>query len=97
MVVTGWRSRASCAGDDDISWLRDEMTPDLALCCMSCPVRIECATEAISRSRDSDVGIWGGTTPSQRYAIREQHTTLIAAWRETTRIARDLYSPTDDD
>lgn len=97
MVVAGWRARASCAGDDSIEWLRDEMTPDLALCCLGCPVRIECSTEAIGRSRDSDVGIWGGTTPSQRYAIREQHTTLAEAWAETKRIAVEHYSDRDDE
>lgn len=50
---------------------------------MNCPVRIDCFTEALDRHHSEDVGIWGGTTPQQRDAIRRRRTTLSAAWKKT--------------
>ena len=38
--------------------------------CQRCPVRDPCLETALNHRVEADVGIWGGTTPSQRRQIR---------------------------
>lgn len=51
--------------------------------CLNCPVRLDCFGEALDRHHTEDVGIWGGTTPGQRDAIRRRRLTLNEAWKQT--------------
>jgi hypothetical protein len=51
--------------------------------CLDCPVRIDCFGEALDRHHTEDVGVWGGTTPGQRDAIRRRRLTLAVAWKQT--------------
>jgi WhiB family redox-sensing transcriptional regulator len=42
--------------------------------CKSCPHRIECAEWGVNKER---FGIWGGTTESERRAIRQQKNIIL--------------------
>jgi hypothetical protein len=39
--------------------------------CNGCEVRDECLALALTTSPEGDVGIWAGTTPSERGELRE--------------------------
>jgi WhiB family redox-sensing transcriptional regulator len=67
-----WRDLAACAGTDqrmffpaqgDANRLARQM-------CASCPVRIPCLDYAVDNHEE--FGIWGGTTPRERQAIRRR-------------------------
>ena len=65
-----WKAEAACVGRTDKDWYADFVMPDVAAICGRCPVRTDCLMEALGRRLDEDVGIWGGTSVSQRNAIR---------------------------
>jgi len=77
-----WRKRASCLNRTDLDWFADELTYQQALLCQDCPVRLPCVMEALPRDDYEDVGVWGGTIPAQRRAIRHKRTTLEAVWAQ---------------
>jgi WhiB family redox-sensing transcriptional regulator len=67
-----WHDQARCAGTDqrmffpaqgDANRLARQM-------CASCPVRIPCLDYAVDNHEE--FGIWGGTTPRERQAIRRR-------------------------
>lgn len=70
MVVKQWKGRAACIDRTEKDWDSEFVLPDLAAICGRCPVRAECLMEALDHKTDEDVGVWGGTSPSQRRAIR---------------------------
>lgn len=80
-----WQRRAACKNKVDDRWDLARMTAWCAQLCLSCPVRLECLSEALDRHADEDVGIWGGTTPAQRYRIRRRRTTVQKEWEATER------------
>lgn len=69
-MVVSWQAQAACIGRTDKDWDADFVMPDVAAICGQCPVRSECLMEALDRRPDEDVGIWGGTSFSQRNLIR---------------------------
>jgi hypothetical protein len=67
----GWRGQASCRDRLDLDWFSDTPDAECEALCAGCPVASPCLAEALRRDRDWDPGIWGGTTPRERHAIRE--------------------------
>ena len=78
MAKLGWRERAACRDRTDLDWFGDQPDAECEALCAVCPVASECLSEALGRERESDPGMWGGTTPRERYAIREG-----TAWQRT--------------
>ena len=80
--AVSWRSRAGCADKYLHDWLGEEITVGMARICMDCPVRLDCLGEALGRNYNDDVGVWGGTTAAQRFAIRENRLRISDVWEE---------------
>ena len=66
-----WKADAACADRLDLDWLADTPSAECEALCAVCPVASACLAEALGRDRDCDPGVWGGTTPYERQAIRE--------------------------
>ena len=69
-----WRDRAACIDADPRIFTdprpdTDDTTRALR-CCQRCPVRQPCLDTALEHELQADVGIWGGTTPRERAALR---------------------------
>ena len=64
-----------CRGKVDLffSWRRRDQQTAKALCRV-CPRRLSCLEEALARPADDlkGHGVWGGTTPQERRAIRRK-------------------------
>lgn len=86
-----WQSRAECRLDSSGDWLSDTMTLDCATACYVCRVRPECLGEALARQRESDVGIWGGTTPQARERLRARKATIADAWNELSTLVKEAH------
>lgn len=86
-----WKQRAECAGDLSDDWYANEITLDCATACYVCPVRIDCYGEAITRHRDADAGIWGGTSVAQRERIRSGRATLQDVWKELEHLVKEKH------
>lgn len=86
--MSRWQDRAACRGMPTRIWDAVEMTPVAGRTCASCPVRLECVSEALDRHHTVDVGIWGATTPKQRERIRRRRVTLEVAWQETAELVQ---------
>lgn len=69
-----WMSKAACRNDHyDPEWFwpltTDNESAQRALAiCVTCPVTDECLQFALANNETA--GVWGGTTPSQRQALR---------------------------
>jgi WhiB family redox-sensing transcriptional regulator len=72
-----WKDRAACHGieDPDIFWppgntplVLARYLPKAKRVCNGCPVRAECLAYALAT--DQLDGIWAGTTPDERHAMR---------------------------
>lgn len=65
-----WRDDASCRGmGPDLFFSDHRVARDAAArVCESCPVRVECLDEGLSRN---EVGMWGGTNTHNRRTLRE--------------------------
>ncbi|HEY7824440.1 MAG TPA: WhiB family transcriptional regulator [Acidimicrobiia bacterium] len=70
MRFLGWKNRASCLEDPGGHW-DGELLPSMFLMCMDCPVKFECLAEGLEHEERSDCGVWGGTNPEQRKAIKK--------------------------
>ncbi len=77
----GWKDQALCRQDPGGHWDGD-LLPSMFEMCMSCPVKMECLMEALDHEERSDAGVWGGTSPEQRRAIRKGYDPY-EVWRET--------------
>ena len=70
-VVRGWQALARCGSTNDRLWFpdADNVASKIAAVsrCAGCPVRRSCLAHAL---RDSETGVWGGTTDVQRAALR---------------------------
>jgi WhiB family redox-sensing transcriptional regulator len=70
-----WMSRGACQREDPELFFPVELTGAESLrrisaakaVCGRCPVRRSCLSYALKTAQD---GIWGGTTPDERYAMR---------------------------
>jgi WhiB family redox-sensing transcriptional regulator len=79
--VSGWQSRAACAGltwvgdiEDRAYWGSSYQTPPARIAegralCLGCPVVVECRRDALQR--DERFGMWGGMTPLERQQVSE--------------------------
>ena len=68
-----WMTRAACRGRTDIEWLSDFVPAAAAALCVACPVMDDCLNYALTNHESKcDVGVWGGTSPQQRYDIRQR-------------------------
>lgn len=84
-----WQQQAACRGADPSLLDESEMDARAAALCLSCPVRLECVTEALDRHHTTDAGIWGATTMKQRERISRRRVTLDAAWQETAELVEE--------
>ncbi len=77
----GWKDQALCRQDPGGHWDGD-LLPSMFEMCMSCPVKMECLVEALDHEERSDAGVWGGTSPEQRRAIRKGADPYVV-WHQT--------------
>jgi hypothetical protein len=80
-VKLGWKDQALCRQDPGGHWDGD-LLPSMFEMCMSCPVKMECLVEALDHEERSDAGVWGGTSPEQRRAIRKGADPYVV-WHQT--------------
>jgi WhiB family redox-sensing transcriptional regulator len=82
--VTGaWRAHAAC-GRADPRLFFPAGAPEAALAqasqakrvCAGCPVRAVCLDWALTTGRE--IGVWGGTVPEERRALRAERCALSA-------------------
>jgi Transcription factor WhiB len=71
-VLAGWQAMAECRSVADDTWFPDTGQTALRAAAVSrcgfCPVRRSCLAYALAEGED--YGIWGGTTHTQRDALR---------------------------
>jgi WhiB family redox-sensing transcriptional regulator len=79
-----WTADALCAQGHPDAWHPERDDPNGAAnaavarrVCHRCPVRTECLAHALLN--DEREGIWGGTTPNQRKAIRRANQSTTSA------------------
>lgn len=70
-MILRFKNRPACEGTDLESWFPESYsaidTPYMIGVCNSCPARKECLAYALDYNV---IGIWGGTTASDRVKIR---------------------------
>ncbi len=75
---SAWRDDAACIGADPRMFTDPRPdtndTRQAIAHCRRCPVRQPCLTTALAHHPDADIGIWGGTTPEARKALRNAKT-----------------------
>lgn len=77
-LLTGWRAKAACLGEDPELFFPvgttgaalDQTTRAKSICA-GCEVRAACLDWALRTGQD---GVWGGTTEDQRRILRRQRT-----------------------
>lgn len=62
----GWRAQAACAKGDPEMWFADWGEEEAVDTCRACPVRSDCLSEHLYEK----FGVFGGTTPDKRDALR---------------------------
>ncbi len=77
---TSWRAQAACQWHDPEIFFPQsyQESHEAKRICASCPVVNECFLYALSVPTQSDHGVYGGTTPMQRTALRHSHGKHIA-------------------
>jgi len=91
MSEARWRKQGACyrmGGDafDYDTWHR----PAFAIC-KDCPVKVECANDALSRKTAEDCGVWGFTSLAQRDRLRQKQTDLDTVWKHNEhRLQREI-------
>ena len=77
-----WMSRGACQREDPelffpiaVTGPAVEQISAAKRVCLRCPVRAACLSFGLKTTQE---GIWGGTTPDERRAMRK-HPTLVAA------------------
>jgi WhiB family redox-sensing transcriptional regulator len=72
-----WASKARCrASDPDELFVRGAAQHKAAVICRHCPVKLECAAEALDNR--VEFGVWGGMTERQRRALLKQHPEVVS-------------------
>jgi WhiB family redox-sensing transcriptional regulator len=61
--------------------------------CEGCAVRAECLAFVLTSGADSDEGIWGGTTPAERAAMRARMPKPSRPRRDTCQKGLHLMTP----
>ena len=76
-----WRDDAACIDADPRIFTdprpETDDTSRALRCCHRCPVRQPCLVTALEHEPQADVGIWGGTTPRERTALRRASIPLV--------------------
>jgi WhiB family redox-sensing transcriptional regulator len=80
----GWTEFALCAQADPDAWFpeRGRIAAAARRICGTCPVRAQCLDYALSGAdtwHGISTGIWGGTTPRERAAMRRAWANKAAA------------------
>jgi hypothetical protein len=67
-----WRDRAACIDTDQRMFFpaQGDANTRARQMCAGCPVRVPCLDYAVDNHEE--FGIWGGTTPRERQAIRRR-------------------------
>jgi WhiB family redox-sensing transcriptional regulator len=80
--VTDWRATGAClSADPDLFFpIAARQTFQAQRICAGCRVRQECLDFAMKTGEAH--GIWGGTTPEERFRVRHQHTRRRRSWQE---------------
>nr|WP_304610708.1 WhiB family transcriptional regulator [Mycobacterium sp. Marseille-P9652] len=75
-----WVSKASCRTvDPEDLFVRGAAQRKAAVICRHCPVRIECAADALDAR--VEFGVWGGMTERQRRALLNRHPE-VTSWAD---------------
>lgn len=75
-----WVLRARCrAADPDTLFVRGAAQRKAAKICRPCPVRTQCAADALDNR--IEYGVWGGLTERQRRALLRRHPE-VDSWTE---------------
>ena len=86
MTRPDWHTRAACRGADPDTFHPQRgagsgrLTRQAKAICATCPVRNTCLLDHITRhptSNELDLGVWGGTTPRARRALRHDPVGLL--------------------
>jgi WhiB family transcriptional regulator, redox-sensing transcriptional regulator len=84
LTVPGrWAEQALCAQADPDTWFpaKGETTALAKRICAACPVRVQCLDYALAGADTWGgivSGIWGGTTPRERAAMRRSRKAAAA-------------------
>ncbi len=72
---TLWMEKAKCKDRTDVKFFPDNGDNAFAArrFCSGCPVRVQCLEYALHHNLTD--GVWGGTSPNQRKAIRRKRAT----------------------
>ena len=72
-----WVSKALCrAVDPEDLFVRGAAQRQAATICRHCPVRLECAADALDNR--VEFGVWGGMTERQRRALLKRHPEVMS-------------------
>lgn len=91
-----WAVRAACAAKEpDALFVRGAEQKSVRQLCLTCPVRLQCLTEALSS--EEPFGVWGGLTERERRALIKEYPG-VSDWWEWLRdsqdeVAEELRSP----
>jgi WhiB family redox-sensing transcriptional regulator len=72
--VEVWRAEALCLEYPDVEWFpgRDAPATEARAICDRCRVQQECLDYALHSEHTLAYGIWGGTGPNERRALRRR-------------------------
>jgi WhiB family transcriptional regulator, redox-sensing transcriptional regulator len=75
-----WVSKALCRSvDPEELFVRGAAQRQAASICRHCPVRLECATDALDNQ--VEFGVWGGMTERQRRVLLKRHPD-VTSWAD---------------
>ncbi len=75
-----WVSKAACRDvDPEDLFVRGAAQRQAAVICRHCPVRIDCAADALDAR--VEFGVWGGMTERQRRALLNRHPE-VTSWAD---------------
>lgn len=90
--IARWIDQAACRDLDPTLFLVDDPTrvSEAVRVCGTCPVRSQCLQLGLQQRLNDDIGIWGGTTPADRVALRagKANTQAHAPTRAELAVAR---------
>lgn len=82
MTVPNFFGRGACRDEDpelffpaSVSGPALEQTGEAKAVCARCPVADKCLTWALETGQDA--GVWGGTTPRERRALRQRKGVVV--------------------
>ena len=102
LEARSWTYAAPCIDHPDLNWTCGpsrgiESAATVVAClevCASCPVRPECLDAAISDRAHTMMGVWGGTTMTERTHALALARPLVGSEAEASRLATDMLEAT---